>query len=187
LHPQKLEDTGEVWCGGLDNAEWLTDGMGLTQASEMKVYLVRHGHAVDGDDHLPDADRYLSAKGRHAVLQVGRALQAEGVELSALWTSPLVRAVQTAEILANQLNYAHVIEAVPALSPMGDIELMAHLLSLQKNAVAVVGHEPSISALTALLLKRRTFPSLRKAQVVCVQGQRPLFTIEPDALKPVAY
>ncbi|HRI53413.1 MAG TPA: histidine phosphatase family protein, partial [Pseudomonadota bacterium] len=62
----------------------------------MKVYLIRHGHAVDESGTISDEQRYLTKKGRKTVREVGRVLKEAGVELDAVLTSPLVRAVQTA-------------------------------------------------------------------------------------------
>ena len=60
----------------------------------MRVYLIRHGHAVDAEGNLSDEQRYLSKKGRKALREIGRVLKESGVEFDAIVTSPLVRAVQ---------------------------------------------------------------------------------------------
>src|SRR5688572_20209987 len=83
----------------------------------MRVYLIRHAHAVDAGPKLPDEARWLSDRGRKVARRVGKALAKEGVELDAVLTSPLVRAVQTAEVLAAAAGYQGAIEAVVSLSP----------------------------------------------------------------------
>ncbi|MEM9493488.1 MAG: phosphoglycerate mutase family protein, partial [Myxococcota bacterium] len=67
----------------------------------MKLYLIRHSNAVDAGDGISDGHRFLSAEGRTRCREVGRVLREAGVTLDAVVTSPLVRAVQTAELLAD--------------------------------------------------------------------------------------
>ena len=66
----------------------------------MRVLLVRHGEAVDGRDAPSDHERWLTEAGRRTVTTVGEMLGRLDLHYSAILTSPLVRAVQTAEILA---------------------------------------------------------------------------------------
>lgn len=150
----------------------------------MKIYLVRHGHAVDEDRQLSDSERFLSRKGRKSVREVGRALRKAGVTLDVVLTSPLVRAVQTAELLAEQLGFEGMVQVVPSLQPMGPIEAAQHEILQHSRSIAVVGHEPSISALCGLLCGQGHFPPLRKAQVVCLTGTEVAWTLDPDRLEP---
>jgi phosphohistidine phosphatase len=158
----------------------------IRHADGVKIYLIRHGHAVDAELHLADGERYLSKKGRRTTREVGRALRKASVSVDAILTSPLVRAVQTAELVAEQLGFEGVIEVLPSLMPIGPIETSAEAIREQSRSVAVVGHEPSISALAGLLTGQGHFPPLRKAQVVCVHGDRAVWTIDPDRLDPVS-
>src|SRR6202012_5881267 len=74
--------------------------------SRMRIYLVRHGIAIDRED--PDcpseAERYLTPKGIQRTRQAARGLRELGVKPAALLTSPLVRAVQTGEIFCDVLG-----------------------------------------------------------------------------------
>ncbi len=150
----------------------------------MKIFLIRHGHAVDSDHQLSDGERFLSKKGRKSVREVGRALRKAGVSFDVVLTSPLTRAVQTAELLAEQVGFEGVVEVLPSLLPIGPIETAATAIQQHSRSVAVVGHEPSISALVGLLTGSGQFPSLRKAQVVCVHGAQAAWTVDPDRLDP---
>ena len=66
----------------------------------MKLYVMRHGPAEDQAASGIDEDRALSTPGRERVRAVAKILTAEGEEPAQVVTSPLVRAVQTAEIVA---------------------------------------------------------------------------------------
>lgn len=133
----------------------------------MIVYLARHAHAVDEAPGLPDAARHLTAVGRRAARQLGERLRWYDCVPGAVWTSPLVRAVQTAELVLGALGWEGVIESLPALAPGGDGRAVRGLLrqTAPEGQVLLVGHEPAISGLGALLTDRRDFPALKKAQI----------------------
>ena len=162
----------------------LTWRRNFPQAGAVKIFLIRHGHAVDAAEQLSDGERYLTKKGRRAVREVGRALRKAGVAFEAIVTSPLVRAVQIAELIAEQTEFAGVVEVLPSLLPIGPIETSASVIQQRAQTIAVVGHEPSISALAGLLIGTGYFPSLRKAQVICIQGAQAVWTVDPDRLDP---
>jgi phosphohistidine phosphatase len=149
----------------------------------VKVFLVRHAHAVDEDAVLSDADRFLSARGRETAKNVGRRLKETGIAFDALLTSPLVRAVQTAELLAGALELAVPVSTWPPLAPGGSLRRTADELASRGALVACVGHEPSISALCAMLAGRPSFPSFRPGQVTLVEDGRAVWTLSPDTLE----
>lgn len=153
------------------------------KAERVQVYIIRHGHAVDEGPGLADESRYLSKKGRKNVREVGRVLHEAGVELDAILTSPLVRAVQTAELIAERLDFVGIVEALPALAPGIPPRIVAAELASRGNRVAVFGHEPGLSALSAYLCHRPSFPPLRKAQVNLVEDGQPRWFINPETLE----
>jgi phosphohistidine phosphatase len=134
----------------------------------MKFLLIRHAHAIDQEAGIPDDARHLTATGRAAALAVGERLRREGHAFDALVTSPLVRAVQTAELVASAARYTGEVIAVTALAPGHSIRKAAEALDGLGEVVAAVGHEPSISALAAHLAGRSSHPPLKKAQVVVI-------------------
>ena len=69
----------------------------------MKLYLVRHAEAIERSGTTPDASRYLTTKGRLAFRKIARRGRKAGIAPAVIFTSPLLSAVQTAEILAEQL------------------------------------------------------------------------------------
>jgi len=175
----RRQDAGNTGSSG----QPLTPEVGGPQAAGVKVFLVRHSLAVQEHAGLVDAHRYLSEEGRKLMLAVGAKLAADGVTLDALLTSPLVRAVQTAELLARSIGFDDVVTTLPALSPGVPPEAAAEALAARGAAVAVVGHEPGISALGAVLVGRPAFPPLRPAQVSLVERGRAMWTLHPGTLE----
>lgn len=150
----------------------------------MKIYLVRHGEAVPEEDAGSDRDRWLSRTGRDSVRVLGRLLLEQGLVFEApidtILCSPLPRAVQTAEILAECLQYIGVIESLRALEPSAQPMIASKAVLARGKAVLVVGHEPSISSLGAYLLGRQSFPSFRTAQAYAIEERKPTFTSRAD-------
>jgi phosphohistidine phosphatase len=132
----------------------------------VRVTLIRHGEA--GDDAPRDELRSLTLKGRAAVARVGRALRRRGGDFTTMVSSPLVRALQTAEIVAAEVGYGGRLLVNEALLPEGSVSrAMALLTSLaEEDSVALVAHEPILSALAAELLGVDRFPALRKGEAV---------------------
>ncbi|MDW7656278.1 MAG: histidine phosphatase family protein, partial [Bacillota bacterium] len=71
----------------------------------MHLILVRHGIAEDAGPGQPDADRRLTLQGKHRLSDAmpGLSRYLSGQKSIEIWSSPLSRAVETAEILANGL------------------------------------------------------------------------------------
>lgn len=149
----------------------------------MKVFLIRHSLAVEARPGLDDASRYLSELGRERARTVGEHLRHEGVGFDSVLTSPLPRAVQTAELIAAALGFDDVVTVLPALAPGVRPEPQAEQLSGRGARVAVVGHAPGISDLGALLVSRPAFPPLRPCQVSVVEGGQPSWTLNPETLE----
>ncbi|HKE11212.1 MAG TPA: histidine phosphatase family protein, partial [Myxococcota bacterium] len=87
----------------------------------MKVYVVRHGEAEEHRPGRRDEERELTRQGKAEFEQVVAGLAALGVRLDAILTSPLIRARQTAEILARALPGPAPV-ASDALAPGGSFE-----------------------------------------------------------------
>lgn len=161
----------------------------------MLVYLCRHGEAVDGTELLHDESRYLTSNGRVGVAAVGRGLREHGDVPDLILTSPLVRAVQTAELLAQAVDYRRAVEVMGPLAPGGALGDVLEELSLldAETKVFLVGHEPQMSSWAAQLLGR---PGLGRAfhkgavarldwQGPAVRGTaEPGFYMTPQSPKP---
>lgn len=148
----------------------------------MRIYLIRHGPAVSGGEGLADAHRCLSAEGRRVVRAVGRRLREEGHAFAAVLASPLVRAVQTAELLAEATDFLGLVEATPALAPSASMGVVARSLRGRGDAVALVGHAPTISELGAILAQRPAFPPLLAGHVCLLEDGEPRWSLRPDTL-----
>ncbi len=121
----------------------------------MKLYLVRHGIAVDrlGGEIKTDFDRPLTGEGSDEAELVATGLRKLGVKPDLLVSSPLVRARQTAEIFAKVLECREEIKICEALQPGGHpTDLYKSLGKTRANEIMFFGHEPDIGELTAKLL-----------------------------------
>ena len=153
----------------------------------MKIYLVRHGEAISEDDAGSDRDRWLNSNGREAVRVLGRLLRETHVEPDAIVASPLPRAVQTAELLAQSLDFLGVIRSLRSLEPSAQPVRAASEIQQAGRSVIVVGHEPSISALGAHILGRPSFPPFRTAQCCFIENGKPTFMARADIGTVIAY
>ena len=120
----------------------------------MLLTLIRHGEALAPTAKLGDEGRALSVHGRHQAAATGRALATRDIRPTHVWSSPLVRAVQTAELVAAALPFAGIIAPRDDLYSHSDpADLSAGLRVLADDAnVVAIGHEPFMSAAAGRLL-----------------------------------
>jgi phosphohistidine phosphatase len=153
----------------------------------VKLYVMRHGPAEDRAESGVDADRALTPAGRERVRGVAKLLVDKDEKPLRILTSQLVRAVQTAEIVALTTRYEGTVETRRELAPGGDgVELVRHLVSEETKRVMVVGHEPDLSELVSNLVGTFDRP-FEKAMVVglrvATEGRsRVRFVVDPKAL-----
>jgi phosphohistidine phosphatase len=141
----------------------------------MRLYLVRHAIAVDREAPgiVSDAARELTAEGMQKMRRNAAALRQLGVKLSEIWTSPLLRARQTAEILSEGLGEQTPVHIVKPLEPNGHFEEL--LARLDENstldAVALVGHEPFLGEFSSFLIggPRNLSIPFKKGGVACIE------------------
>ena len=135
----------------------------------MQLIVVRHGIALEHDKaaerNMIDRDRPLTAKGRSRMKRAARGLAKRFPRALTLVTSPLRRAIETAEILGKAYGGIEHTDT-PALLPDADpAELAAFLAeSASESPVAVVGHEPHLGRFIgwSLIGEPHTFVDLRK-------------------------
>jgi phosphohistidine phosphatase len=145
----------------------------------MKLLLIRHGPAGDPEawerEGRDDRLRPLTPDGKNDMRQAAAGLATLVTRIDALAASPLVRAVQTAEIMADEYDCKVVISA--ALEPDRDPEEALKWLREQgfSGTVALVGHEPHLSSLVGYLLagKRISFIALKKGGACLLEVTSP--------------
>ena len=145
----------------------------------MNLLIIRHGPAGDSaaweaegrDDRL----RPLTAEGKKQMRKAAAGLPTLVREVPVLATSPLTRAVQTAQIVAAE--YDCEIVTLEALAPGQDPQdALAWLREQQCDTVGLVGHEPHLSTLVGYLLTGRpaSFLDLKKGGACLVEMTEPL-------------
>lgn len=120
----------------------------------MKVFLVRHGDAdAEVPEGLGDEARALTAKSRQVLVSHFASLAEHMAGIDLVLTSPLVRAVQTAQILSSILKHEGLLHAHRSLVPEMPVGAIESVLRHKTGAgVILVGHEPSMGAMAAHLL-----------------------------------
>jgi phosphohistidine phosphatase len=120
----------------------------------MILYILRHAEAVSPKDGIHDEWRYLTENGRAEAEKMASQVVKYGPKTRLTITSPLTRAVQTAEIVSRKACRKNTIIASELLLPGGDIAAVAEHLNSWRQAkrVMLVGHEPQLGQLIAKLL-----------------------------------
>ena len=138
----------------------------------MILYILRHGIADPKSLGLPDAKRALTSEGRAKVRSVLKRARQAGVAPAVILTSPLVRAVQTAELTADELKGTNEIVQTKALSPRATPEHTWEEIRkyADQGEVMVTGHEPHLHRLVAYVLGTPTLKlDLKKGGLVRVR------------------
>jgi len=153
----------------------------------MQIYLIRHAHAVDATE---DPKRPLSPKGHKQVKRLAKFLRKnEALATGEFWHSPLARSRETAELLTKQIVAPAKLVEVSGLEGGDDPAKIAERLKTRKTPVAVVGHEPHLSALASLLVVGAAEPPrfvFKKSAVVALErtegGWAVRWQISPELL-----
>lgn len=126
----------------------------------MRVFLVRHGDAdAEIPEGLDDEARALTARARLSLpAHFAQVVSILGVP-DLMVMSPLVRAVQTATILAREVGYEGPMRATRLLFPDGPVGALERLLAdFEGTSVVLVGHQPSMGSAAAHFLGLPSFP-----------------------------
>ncbi len=123
----------------------------------MEIYLLRHGlaieHGTPGFEN--DSARPLTTKGINQLKKVSAAMAAIDLEFDLILSSPLLRAKETAEIVAKKLKLKKRLKFSDTLAPGKEVKfLIAHLQKIKPapKKILLVGHEPFLSELVSLLV-----------------------------------
>jgi phosphohistidine phosphatase len=152
-----------------------------------QLWLLRHGEAVPHESK-PDDDRELTPRGERQAIAAGAGLARLGVEFDACYTSPKVRARDTARLACQALNITP--EEEDSLGDGFDREDALELLLRHGGdaRVLVVGHEPSFSQVVHDLTGARI--DFKKGGVAAVRAERSggelLALLRPKELESLA-
>lgn len=143
----------------------------------MKLYLVRHAEAADAETWSgPDESRPLTKVGRAQAQQVADTLAALKIAPEHILTSPLLRASETADLLAAGLHQKAQTRIDARLSPGFDAEHLRAILAecSEAKSLLLVGHEPDFSGCIAALTGGRVTVKKGALALVELAGQEML-------------
>ncbi|ABQ26821.1 phosphohistidine phosphatase SixA [Geotalea uraniireducens] len=147
----------------------------------MKLYIVRHAAAIERNAEVPEEQRYLTPEGRDLIRKTARTLLQKKVNPDLILTSPLIRAVQTADILAETLSYDGSLQVTDELAPGFGMVALRKVLDAFPTVqeLVLVGHEPDLSQVISSLLSLPGGFNLKK-------GVGVKLVIDPAALQAPA-
>ncbi len=139
----------------------------------MLVYILRHAIAAPrGVKLFPRDDRPLTEEGIEKMLKGAKGIIRIVDYVDIILTSPLVRAVDTAEIVAKALNVESKLQICNELAPGSSLNnLLAYMVKFKKlNSIMIVGHEPDLSYFaSALLGKKSSIIEFKKGSLCCIE------------------
>ena len=135
----------------------------------MRLYLLRHAEAEP--HRADDFSRRLTEKGESQILRVGEFLKGHDVRPELILSSPVLRAKETAAIVAEVLGMDPPTDAPWLACGMNPERAISELSGYAKlDSLMIVGHEPDFSSLIASLLDLSRSPSVQvgKASLTCI-------------------
>jgi len=117
----------------------------------MTLYLLRHAEAEVMA--ASDSARRLTEKGEAQAERTGKFCRKHGIVPDMILTSPVTRALQTAKLVAKSLDAAELVEVPWAACGMDPFQAVEEMQNYKKfSSVMLVGHQPDLGALAALLI-----------------------------------
>lgn len=122
----------------------------------MDLFILRHGKAGHSSGEPDDNLRALTPAGRKEIRDIARWMQGERIQFEIIATSPLVRASETAGIIARTLDLKERVVVWEDLAPGGDLDSVCYQAAQSgtEGAILVVGHEPALSGLVGKIISR---------------------------------
>lgn len=143
----------------------------------MILFLLRHGDARS-DPSIPDEDLALTPEGIASIQRIAVILRRLGLRFDAAYSSPLLRARQTAELAIASLSHKLTIFSTDLLKVGANLQSLFDLLTTHPATASLllVGHEPYISQLISTLLVGNFDAriDIRKASLACVEVSTPV-------------
>jgi phosphohistidine phosphatase len=134
----------------------------------LELYLIRHGIAAErGEQYPDDSKRPLTSRGIARLKKEAKALESQGIAFDLVITSPLVRARQTADAIAESFRTKPPVTTSDSLAPAGTPAAVIQEITkhARKARIALVGHEPNMGELAARLIGARTPLEFKKGAV----------------------
>ncbi len=141
----------------------------------MLLYLLRHGKAAERTERQPDAERRLTPEGIQEMHEVAAGIHALSLQPDVIASSPLPRALETAQIVAAALEYPQdAIQIDPRLASgefgLGALQDLLDDLEVS-HSLMVAGHEPDLSETVRRLCG--AVVEMKKGGLACVEFTRP--------------
>ena len=165
----------------------------------MNIHLLRHGIAapLGKENNFRDEQRALTTEGIEKMCQAAQGLKRLQVDFDVIASSPLIRARQTAEIVAEALKFCQPVDEWDELVPEGAVDAVLRRLHefRECRSVLLVGHQPSIGCIASYLVfgDARVSLPFKKGAVFCVQANAPppwvgelLWTLPSRMLRQIA-
>ncbi len=116
--------------------------------------LLRHAIAEEQSTTGHDEDRRLTGEGKRKLREAVAGMRALELPVERVLASPLRRAVETAEIVAEAFGSTDDVDTTPALAPgAGPDAVITALADVGRpSGIVLVGHEPDLAALASTLL-----------------------------------
>ncbi len=146
----------------------------------MELYVLRHGIAEARRPGLPDAKRRLTAKGKQRLRVILACARGAKVKPALILTSPLVRAVETAELAAGVLGCKNKVVPTDTLLPGASPQAVWQEIRSHEdvNSILISGHEPLLSHTASHLLGASwVLVEMKKGAVACID-------VDPSAKQP---
>lgn len=155
----------------------------------MELYVIRHAIAqqLGRKNDFTDEKRALTSEGRERVREAARGLRRLGVEFDLILTSPLVRAVETAEIIASVLGLGKKeIEQTGNLAPDASTENLFTEIKRHTGAesIALVGHQPDLGEIISRIIQGNgnLAIELKKGSVCCIKVSETVPTLRGNLM-----
>ncbi len=164
----------------------------------MVVYILRHAIAEErGTAGYPNDDRPLTEDGKNKMSKAAKGISKIVGDVDVILTSPLIRAHDTAKIVARALGAEHKIEICKELTPGNSLKKLLSSLSKFKGlkSIMVVGHQPDLGYLaSALLGSSESIVEFKKGAICAIEAStlpsqangRLLWLLQPKHIRAFA-
>jgi len=150
---------------------------GIARPIDMILYMMRHADAGKfRGNPLLDSKRALTKEGKDQCMLMARALTALKVHPDVIVSSPIKRALQSAQFVGTELGYDAKVEISQSLAPAANyLEFQAMMgVYAGRDAILVVGHNPNVYRFLGQLIAGTEGPAIRmrKGSVACIDMKK---------------